>query len=152
MKNFPRKSLLYSLVLILFFTSTIFPQVSRVNYKILGITVEGNTTSDPATIIANSGLKVGDEIEIPGDQTLNAIKRLWKIGIFTSDVRIEIAKKVGNGAFIVIKVNELPRIEKYIFNGNDQLDEDDLDKVVTFVSGQILKPQSIYKTVREMRK
>ena len=150
MNNFPSKSLLYSLILILFFTSTIFSQVGRVNYKILGITVQGNTTSDPATIIANSGLKVGDEIEIPGDQTLEAIKRLWKLGLFTSDVKIEVEKKVGTGVFIVIKVNEHPRIEKYIFKGYDQLDEDDLDKAVTFVSGQILKPQAIYKSVREM--
>ena len=152
MKTFPSKSLLYSLILILFFTSTIFSQVGRVNYKILGITVVGNTTSDPATIIANSGLKVGDEIEIPGDQTLNAIKRLWKLGLFTSDIKIEIEKKVGTGAFIVIRVNEHPRIEKYIFKGSDQLDEEDLDKAVSFVSGQILKPQAIYKTVREMKR
>ncbi|MBU0474286.1 MAG: outer membrane protein assembly factor BamA [Bacteroidetes bacterium] len=117
----------------------------------MGITVEGNTTADPATVIANSGLKVGDEIEIPGDQTLNAIKRLWKLGLFTSDIKIDIEKKVADGAFIVIKVNEFPRIEKYIFNGNDDLDDEDLDKAVTFVSGQILKPQTIYKSIREMK-
>jgi outer membrane protein insertion porin family len=152
MKSFPTKSFLYSLILVLFFASTILSQVNRVNYKILGITVKGNTTSDPATVIANSGLKVGDEIEIPGDQTLNAIKRLWKLGLFTSDIKIEVEKKVGNGVFIILKVNEYPRIEKYIFKGNDELDEEDLDKVVTFVSGQILKPQSIYKSIREMKK
>ncbi len=152
MINSPSKLLFISISLLIIFSSATFGQVSRVNYKILGITVDGNTTSDPATIIANSGLKIGDEIEIPGDQTLNAIKRLWKLGLFTSDVKIEVEKKVGNGVFIVIKVNEHPRIEKYIFKGNDQLDEDDLDKVVTFATGQILKPQAIYKTIREMKK
>ncbi len=152
MKNCPIKLLFISLLFLLISTSTLFSQVSRVSYKILGITVSGNTTADPATIIANSGLNIGDEIEVPGDQTLNAIKRLWKLGLFTSDTKIEIEKKVGNGVFIVIKVNEHPRIEKYIFKGNDQLDEDDLDKVVTFVSGQILKPQAIYKSIREMKK
>ncbi|MCK5456517.1 MAG: outer membrane protein assembly factor BamA, partial [Melioribacteraceae bacterium] len=122
------------------------------NYKILGITVEGNTTADASTIIANSGLKVGDEIEIPGDQTLNAIRRLWKLGMFTSDLRIDIEKKIDNGVFLVIRINEHPRIEKYIFRENDALDEDDLDKVVPFMRGQILKPQAIYKTVRDMKK
>ncbi len=133
-------------------STNVFSQLQKKNYKILGITVEGNTTADATTIIANSGLKVGDEIEIPGDQTLNAIRRLWKLGLFTSDIQIEIEKKVGDGVFLVIKVNEYPRIEKYIFKGNDELDDEDLDKVVTFVSGQILKPQSIYKTVRDMKK
>lgn len=152
MINYPIKPLLISFLLIFIFTSTLFPQVGRVSYKILGITVVGNTTSDPATIIANSGLKIGDEIEIPGDQTLNAIKRLWKLGLFTSDIKIEIEKKVSNGVFIVINVNEFPRIEKFIFNGNDDLDDEDLEKAVTFVSGQILKPQSVYKTIREIKK
>jgi len=46
-------------------------------YKVLGISVEGNQSADANTIIANSGLKVGDEIQVPGDQTMNAIKQLW---------------------------------------------------------------------------
>ena len=125
--------------------------MQRENYKILGISVEGNKTADANTIIANSGLKVGDEIEIPGDQTLNAIKRLWKLGLFTSDVQIVIDKKINNGVFLIIKVKEHPRIEKYVFEGNDYLDEDDLDKAVFFVTGQILKPQNIYSTKRKMQ-
>jgi len=139
-------------LIVIISSTNVFSQLQKKNYKILGITVEGNTTADVSTIIANSGLKVGDEIEIPGDQTLNAIRRLWKLGLFTSDIQIEIEKKVGDGVFLVIKVNEYPRIEKYIFRGNDELDDEDLDKVVTFVSGQILKPQTIYKTVRDMKK
>jgi len=125
--------------------------MQRENYKILGISVEGNKTADANTIIANSGLKVGDEIEIPGDQTLNAIKRLWKLGLFTSDVQIVIDKKINNGVFLIIKVKENPRIEKYVFEGNDYLDDDDLDKAVFFVTGQILKPQNIYSTKRKMQ-
>ena len=72
-KNFIK----FSIILIFTFCSSVYPQFQRQNYQILGISVEGNKTADASTIIANSGLKVGDEIEIPGDQTLNAIKRLW---------------------------------------------------------------------------
>jgi len=125
--------------------------MQKENYKILGISVEGNKTADANTIIANSGLKVGDEIEIPGDQTLTAIKRLWKLGLFTSDLEIVIDKKINNGVFLIIKVDEYPRIEKYVFEGNDYLDDDDLDKAVFFVTGQILKPQNIYSTKRKIQ-
>ena len=142
----------FSLLLVVFSYVNVFPQLQKANYKILGITVEGNTSADASTIIANSGLKVGDEIEIPGDQTLNAIRRLWKLGLFTSDISIDIDKKVDTGVFLIIRVKEHPRIERYIFKGNDELDEEDLDKVVTFVAGQILKPQAIYKSVRDMKK
>ncbi|VAX27323.1 Outer membrane protein assembly factor YaeT [hydrothermal vent metagenome] len=151
-KNTPLSWLGFIILIVIISSTNVYSQVQKENYKILGITVKGNTTADASTVIANSGLKVGDEIEIPGDQTLNAIRRLWKLGLFTSDIQIEIEKKVGNGVFLVIKVNEYPRIEKYIFKGNDDLDDEDLDKVVTFVSGQILKPQAIYKTVRDMKK
>jgi outer membrane protein insertion porin family len=61
-------------------------------YKILGISVEGNKASDAAAIIANSALKIGDELTIPGEQTRTAITQLWKLRIF-SDIRIETAEE-----------------------------------------------------------
>src|SRR5207248_649681 len=68
-------------------------------YKILGISVEGNDAksgSESSAIIANSGLKVGDEITIPGDNIRQAIHRLWALRIF-SDVQIFIENKAENG-------------------------------------------------------
>ena len=72
----PRSWLKFSLIVILFSSFVVYPQTQKVSYKILGISVTGNKTADAQTIIANTGLKVGDEIDIPGDQTNNAIKRL----------------------------------------------------------------------------
>ena len=74
-------------LVIVFLTVGITAQESQKSYKILGISVEGNKSADAATIVANSGLKVGNEIQIPGDQTLNAIRQLWSLNIF-SDVQI----------------------------------------------------------------
>ena len=51
-------------------------------FKILGISVEGNSTAEPAAIILNSGLKVGSEISIPSEDTRNAMNRLWGLRIF----------------------------------------------------------------------
>lgn len=133
----------FSLTFLIFFSSPTFSQFNRANYKILGISVEGNTTADSRTIIANSGLKEGSEIEIPGDATNNAIKRLWALGIF-SDVQIIIDKKIEDGIFLLIKVVELNRLESVLIRGNDEIDEDDIKKkALTFISGQTLKPQAI---------
>ena len=134
----------YFILILLLVNSNLFSQFNRANYNVLGISVEGNTTADANTIIANSGLREGKEIEIPGDATNNAIKRLWALGIF-QDVQIVIDKKVSNGIFLVIKVDELPRMEKTIIRGNDELDEDDITNEISFVSGQTLKPQEISK-------
>ena len=60
-----RKSINFIIIVIFFsFLATAIAQ-QPTTYKILGISVEGNKTADPATIILNSGFKVGDEIQIP---------------------------------------------------------------------------------------
>lgn len=144
-KHFPIKLLKYSLFIYILLLNTVLPQTGRANYQILGISVEGNKSADATTIIANSGLKVNDEIEIPGDQTINAIKRLWALNIF-SDVAIEVAKQIDNGVFLVIKVKEFYRLaDKVFINGNDEISEDDINAKINFVKGQTIKPQDVYR-------
>lgn len=113
-------------------------------YSILGISVEGNTTAESGAIIANSGLKTGTEITIPGDHIRQAIQKLWTLRIF-EDIQIAIESKVGDGVYLLISVKEYPRLERVEFAGNDELDEDDLMKKVTISKGQILTPQEINK-------
>ena len=74
----PKLSKLFVLLLFVVLTSSMTAQPLQQTYKILGISVEGNKSADAATIIANSGLKTGNEIQIPGDHTLNAIRQLWR--------------------------------------------------------------------------
>jgi len=134
---------LHNLILFIFiFNSLLFAQVNPRSYKILGIAVEGSISADAATIIVNSGLKVGDEIQIPGDQTLNAIRQIWSLNIF-SDIQIQIEKEVSEGVFLLIKVQEYPRIERTVFEGNDELSEKDIEQKIPFIRGQILKPQDV---------
>lgn len=150
-KNSLSRKLKYSLIFLLILTATSMAQFQRTNYKILGISVQGSESADPQTVIANSGLKVGDEIEIPGDQTVNAITRLWSLNIF-SDIDIAIEKKIDDGVFLVIKVSEYPRVEKVLVSGNDELDEDEILEVGDFIRGQILRTQEIYKRIAKIKK
>lgn len=132
----------FSLLILLISAFAVYPQIQKVNYRILGINVTGNKTADAQTIIANTGLKVGDEIDIPGDQTNNAIKRLWNLGIF-EDVQLIIEKKIDNGIFLQIIVKEYPRLERIVLRGNDEVGEDDINKKISIVRGQTLKPQEL---------
>ncbi len=149
--DIPQKWLKFSLIIFILFTQSIYPQFKKSNYQILGMSVKGNLSADPATIIANSGLKVGTEIEIPGDQTINAIKRLWSLNIF-KDIQISIEKKINNGVFLLIKVKEYPRIESAQHVGNDAISDDDIEEKITFVKGQILKPQEIARVKNNILK
>ena len=131
---------IFPLFVFLLFISTVYPQVK--SYKILGITVQGNKSADAATIISSSGIKEGDEIQIPGDKTLSAIHNLWALNIF-SDVQLLIEKEVGDGIFLLIKVKEYPRIEKTVIEGNDEISTDDIEAKINFTRGTILKPQDV---------
>ncbi len=141
---FPKKLFKYSylIFIVLLGCGYLNAQTQPKVYKVLGISVEGNKSADASTIIANSGLKVGDEIQVPGDQTMNAIKQLWSLNIF-SNIDIEIEKQLDNGVFLLIKVEEYPRFEKLVIEGNDEIDADDIEKKSDFIRGQILKPQEV---------
>ncbi|HLP15202.1 MAG TPA: outer membrane protein assembly factor BamA [Bacteroidota bacterium] len=120
-------------------------------YKILGISVAGNKSAESAAIIANSGLKVGDEISVPGEQTRTAITRLWGLRIF-SNIEIEAENIVGDGAYILIRVEENPRLERIEYTGLDAVSESDLQKKLSIVRGQIVSPQEINKIERTIKK
>src|ERR1041385_7478027 len=92
-------------------------------YKILGISVEGanaQTGTDPGAIIANSGLKTGDEITVPGDQIRQAIQRLWALRIF-SDIQVLIENKVEDGVYLLIKVAEYTPFARVEHKGPDDV-------------------------------
>ena len=120
-------------------------------YKILGISVEGNTMADPAAIIANSGLKVGDEIAVPGDQVGQAIRRLWGLKLF-EDVRIGIDRQVANGVYLLISVKELPRFDHVEFVGRKEVSEDDINKKIALVKGQVFAPDEPIRIQKEIKK
>lgn len=136
------------LIFFIIFSTSVFSQ-QKTTFKVLGIAVEGNISAEANTIIVSSGLKVGDEIQVPGDKTINAIKNLWALNIF-SDIQILKDKQVGDGVFILIKVKEYPRLEKVVIEGNDEVDTDDIEKKITFLRGAILKPQEVSKLLQKV--
>ncbi len=138
-------------ILFVLFYSQLYAQGQRTAYKILGVSVEGNKFADAPTVIASAGIKVGDEIQVPGDQTLNAIRNLWSLGIF-SDVQIIIDKQVGDGVFLIIKVEEHPKLEKVVYEGNDDVSNSEIDKQITFIRGQTIKPQDISRLEQRILK
>ncbi|MCB0280304.1 MAG: outer membrane protein assembly factor BamA, partial [Calditrichaeota bacterium] len=106
------------------------------------IVVEGNLRTEASTIRVNSGLYIGKEITANDIQ--QAIKSLWnlnqwkQIQVFIKDIVDE--KDVD----LIIRVQEYPRLNSYVFKGADELDEDDLEKEINFYTGKVITPYSIY--------
>jgi outer membrane protein insertion porin family len=85
-------------------------------YIIGGVTVSGIRYLDLNALIGISGLRVGQEITIPGDAVTNAVKKLWQQGLF-SDVRITIQSKRADTVFLDIALQERPRLSSIKLNG-----------------------------------
>ena len=121
-------------------------------YHILGISVEGNrpgTGTEPTAIVSNSGLRIGDQITIPGDDIHKAIERLWALKIF-SDIQILIENKVSDGVYLLIRVKEFPRFDRLEIKGADDISQDDITKKVELIKGQVLTPEDILKAQRNI--
>ena len=118
-------------------------------FRILGISVDGNVLADPTAVIANSGLRVGEEITVPGDKIPAAVKKLWSLRIF-EDVQVAVDRRVGDGIFLLIRVKELPRFEQAIITGNDVIGTDDIEKKIGLVKGQVLPPQEPVRLRRQL--
>ncbi len=93
-------------------------------YRLAPVTVTGATATDPQVIVLLSGLVAGEEITIPGDKTTDAIKKLWKQGLF-DDIELSLEKVVGDDAFLNINVLEKPRLTKFRFSGDVRKSEAD---------------------------
>lgn len=97
---------------------------SKRKYKIAGIKITGADYTDRNVISLLSGLSEGDEITVPGDKIQEAIKKLWKQGLF-EDVQILKEKSTENDIYLIINVVERPRLTKFSFKGDVRRGEAD---------------------------
>jgi outer membrane protein insertion porin family len=154
--SFNRAILALSLLLLILAPRDLIAQgagAAAETLKILGISVEGNregTGTETDAIISNSGLRVGEEIQVPGDRIHQAMQRLWALKIF-SDIRITIEQRLENGIYLVIAVSEYPRLGKVVFEGNHDISEDDLKSATGAVTGQILTPDDIRRMTEAVK-
>jgi len=142
------RTFLFALVVIasLFVSPDIHAQVelgSTIDYaeprkmKLAGITVMGAEYTDAQAILLFCGLKVGQEIMIPGDAIADALRKLWKNQLFSS-IDIRLAEARGEDAFLVIVVKELPKLGVFKFDGIKKGDADNLREKMKIRSGNIV--------------
>jgi len=103
---------------IIFFTIissfSLFAQRSQLQgnkkYTINSLTVSGEQSFNKKTVVAFTGLKVGDRIYIPGEKLSEITKKLWDQGLF-SDIAFYITNIVGDKVDLELNIVELPKIK-----------------------------------------
>lgn len=110
--------------------------------EIVEVTVTGLNTARESYILSSSGLRVGNIVSIPGEDISNAIKQLYRTGLF-SDIEIY-HERVSGGVSIEIAVQEQPRLQRYEIEGVRRGHRRDLREKMNLLSGF-----SVTNSVRE---
>jgi len=111
----------------------------RKTYEIAGIEVEGADNYEDFVLIGFSGLAVGDKIEVPGDQITKAVKRFWNQGLF-SNVKIRAKKIEGNRIWLVIELEQRPRISEVKYEGLKKSEREDVEVKAGIRQGSQMTP------------
>ena len=116
-------------------------------YEIAAITVEGTKFVDPTMLSLLTGLRVGNEVTVPGDDIASAIRKIWEQGMF-EDVAINATNIVGDKIFLQIVVKERARVSKFSFNGVKKSEADDIRNKINLSRGDIATNHLENKTKR----
>lgn len=112
----------------------IFDFMTSDDYVVGGVSISGIRFLDTNALIGISGLRIGQEITVPGDVLKTAVQKLWQQGLF-SDVRITISKVVSDSVYLDIFLQERPRISSVNYNGLKKSEQDDLVKKLNLPVG-----------------
>ena len=85
-------------------------------------------------LIGISGLRIGQEISVPGDAITRAVQKLWEQGLF-SDIRITVSKITGDKITLDIFLQERPRLSSLKFNGLRSSESQDLIEKISLPNG-----------------
>ena len=132
------------------------PQLPAANYQspeefeIGGIRVEGTEFLDEKVLVSLTGLRIGQQVTIPGDDITRAIRKLWDQRLFT-DVAIRIDKKLGSTVFLIIEVQERPRLSRYSLVGIKKGEADDIRKKLNLRAGSIFTEADALRIERTVK-
>ena len=119
-------------------------------YEIADIQVKGADNYEDYIVIGYSGLKVGDIVQVPGDDISDAAKRLWRQGLF-GNVEIAIDKIAGDKAWLVINLREQPRISDVHYNGMKKGERKDIEEMLQLHKGNQIT-QNIVNRAKDLVK
>jgi outer membrane protein insertion porin family len=111
------------------------------------IEITGIKYLDHEVLMQLSGLKVGQEVSIPGEEVTNAIRKLWQQGLF-SDVKITATKISGNNVWLEIYLQERPRLGEVNYHGITKSEKDDIIEKVLLLKGSQITDNQINNAQR----
>lgn len=120
------------------------------SYTLGGITVSGTQTLDPNALILLTGLSIGNEITVPGQDISKAIKNLWDQGLF-SNIQVTYTKIIGNKIYLDFEVTEQPRLSRFRLEGVSKSEADDIREEINLYKEKVVTKNIVYNTKSSIR-
>jgi len=118
-------------------------------YRIAEIKAVGLSTLDETAIISLAGLRVDDQISVPGDAISGALKKLWAQGII-GDVKILVTKVEGDDIYLLLDLTERPRFSRFDFTGINKTQEGELKDKVN-ITGRVVRDDVLNTAQRNIK-
>lgn len=110
--------------------------------EIGGIAVKGVKEYEDYVLAGLSGLEVGQQLHIPGNEITEAVKRYWKHGLF-SQVSITADSIVGSKIYLCIHLSLRARVSAINYNGVKKSEREDLESKLGIMKGSQITPNMI---------
>ena len=124
----------------------VFPDVSYAGtprtVTLGGLTVTGADGYEEYMLTGISGLTVGQEIELPGEEITTAVKNYWKYGLF-SDVSVAVDSLVHDKAYLHISLRLRPRVSTINYVGIKKSERTDMEEKLGLLKGAQITPNMI---------
>ena len=136
-KKMFKKGLQLLSIFILLNSSSIFSQDTKLEngkeYILAKVSVTGKISYNEQTVTTFTGLEKGQSIVVPGEDISIAIKKLWKLGLF-SDVNFYVNEIKGDSIYLELNINELPKISDIKIKGVKKGKSEEIIKETPVVS------------------
>lgn len=120
-------------------------------YEIAGINVTGNGNYEKFIIIGYSGLKIGDIIEVPGEDITAAAKRLMKQQLF-AQAQIKVEKIAGNKVWLELALRTQPRISEINYYDIKKGEQEDLQERLQLMKGNQISQNIVNRATQIIEK
>lgn len=120
-------------------------------YELAGIEVTGADNYEDFIIIGYSGLKIGDRIEVPGNEISAAAKRLMRQGLF-AQAQIKVTKTAGDKVWLEFALRTQPRIAEVNYIGVKKGEREDLQERLQLMKGNQITPNIINRATSIIKK
>ena len=114
-------------------------------YILADVAVVGDISFNSQTVVTFSGLQKGQEITIPGEEIIAAIKKLGKLGLF-DEISFYVNKVQNDSIYLDLNIVELPKLNQVKFVGVKKTKTEGLIKDNSLNKGKVVNENLITTT------